>query len=191
MEHGNLHTTVFYSPGDLTAMLDIKESTLRKYANQLEKAGWHFGKNDQGHRQYNDKDVMAIRRLISTKLNTGMTLEQTANAIVPILNEEYGTVPAIQKEVTQEQYDSDITEIKELLTMQTRVIEELTKRLEERDTYIEKRLNDRDSVLLESIRTLQKQKEEENNEVRKLIAATIEEKESYQNKSWIQRLFGK
>jgi len=198
------YSKVYYSPSDLIAMLAIKESTLRKYAYQLERAGWSFGKNDQGHRQYSDKDIMAIRRLISAKVNTSMTLEQAANELVPILKGEGIAVPVTANQTQSDQHNGDmaalskrIDEQTELINKQTEFIKLLSERLEERDTYIQKkfeeqdkRLMDRDNRLMEGIRMLQEQREEQN-ESMKLIAAATNKLEEQKKQGFIARLFGR
>jgi predicted transcriptional regulator len=45
-------------PNDVCALLNIKESTLRKYALILKDAGYQFHVNDKGQRGYFNKDVI-------------------------------------------------------------------------------------------------------------------------------------
>jgi biotin operon repressor len=45
-----------YSSSDVAATLKIQESTLRKYCLILEKIGYEFLKNENGHRAFFDAD---------------------------------------------------------------------------------------------------------------------------------------
>lgn len=71
----------YHSPDEVTKMLKIKESTLRKYARLLEQSGYEIQKNAQGQRFYSDSDVMALRKFMTFKESGGMTLESSAGAV--------------------------------------------------------------------------------------------------------------
>ena len=204
MSDGQNYTQVFYSPSDLIAMLDLKESTLRKYAYDLEKAGWKFGKNELGHRQYNEKDIQAIRRLIAAKKNTSMTFEQAAKELVSMLKSEELAVPAKNNGPANDQ-QNEIAELKELINKQTEVIKVLSERLTEKDQYIQnyiqerfeeqdKRLSERDTMLLERLEMIEERKREQAESI-KYIAAAKEELEeelaAQKKKGFIARLFGR
>ncbi|MFD6726048.1 MerR family transcriptional regulator, partial [Streptomyces sp. NPDC060131] len=60
---------ILYSPGEVSDTLKVKDSTLRKYCGILENAGYSFSKNNRGHRQYTDKDVMTFKKLIAATKN--------------------------------------------------------------------------------------------------------------------------
>lgn len=201
MSHEEDSIKVFYSPGDITAMLKLKESTLRKYAYQLERAGWKFGKNDQGHRQYTEKDVMAIRRLITSKENTSMTLEQAAIELVSMLKGESISVPATNEGIQNKDYSNDIAELKDLINKQTEVIRALSERLTERDQYIQRKfeeqdekLSNRDMLLLERLDMIEERKQEEAEAIKQIAAAKEElekELDTQKKKGLIARLFGR
>ncbi|HFF3743016.1 DUF3967 domain-containing protein [Bacillus cereus] len=72
----------FYSPRDVARQLGIQSSTLRKYADVLEKEGYTFMKNERGHRKYRDSDVMVFRKVINLKNDTDITLENATKQIV-------------------------------------------------------------------------------------------------------------
>lgn len=81
-EGAKTESSIAYNASDVAALLGLKQSTLRKYANVLQKAGYTFHRNEQGHRGYFDKDVMVIRRLMETKQHPDMTLEKAAEAVM-------------------------------------------------------------------------------------------------------------
>jgi DNA-binding transcriptional MerR regulator len=188
---------VYYSPGDLCAMLNIKESTLRKYAVQLEKVGWKYAKNSNGHRQYTDTDIAAIRRIIQAKDKSDITLEKAAKQVVSMLKGEYISVPATMDKGIEERYINAIKELKETVQKQTEFIKVLADRLEERDKFIQQQLAkqeersiNRDKKFIEAIKGMQEQKKD-NDETRKLIVATQEKIEAQQKKGFLARLLGR
>ncbi|EOP20093.1 hypothetical protein IIS_06029 [Bacillus cereus VD131] len=71
-----------YSPSEVAEQLGIQSSTLRKYADVLEKEGYTFIKNERGHRKYSESDVMVLRKVINLKNDTDTTLENAAKQIV-------------------------------------------------------------------------------------------------------------
>ncbi|RAS78207.1 MerR family transcriptional regulator [Priestia endophytica] len=188
---------VYYSPSDLCAMLDIRESTLRKYAVQLEKVGWKFAKNSNGHRQYTDTDIAAIRRVIQAKDKSDITIEKASKQVVSILKGKSASVPATMELEIEERYSDDIKELKETVQKQTEFIKLLADRLEERDKFIQQRLAkqeeqllNRDNKLLETMRAIHEQKKEQDETLR-LIAATQEEMEAQKKKGFFARLLGR
>ena len=66
---------VVYGNSDIAGVLQIQESTLRKYCLLLEKSGYEFFKNEHGHRAFFDNDVIVLRKMISLKNDADMTLE--------------------------------------------------------------------------------------------------------------------
>ena len=52
-----------YSTKDIANMVDIAESTVRKYAQALEKAGYRFRKTENGSRIYTDNDVFVFKEV--------------------------------------------------------------------------------------------------------------------------------
>lgn len=72
----------FYSPSEVAEQLGIQSSTLRKYADVLEKEGYTFIKNERGHRKYRESDVMVFRKAINLKNDTDMKLENAIKQIV-------------------------------------------------------------------------------------------------------------
>lgn len=80
--------TEIYSPSDVQKMLEIDASTLRKYATLLEGHGYHVHRNNRGHREYFSKDVHTFRKLMEFSKHDGMTMEQSAEAVLKWVSEE-------------------------------------------------------------------------------------------------------
>lgn len=62
--------------------LSIAESTVRKYAQQLEHAGYTFKKDVNGARIFTEKDFKIFTDLIKYKSKPGISLEMAANISV-------------------------------------------------------------------------------------------------------------
>src|SRR5699024_12782168 len=73
----------FYSPNDVSTILQIKPATLRKYSSLLEKYGYKIERNTQNHRYYQDKDIITLRNIVSGS-NSGDTLEETIKNVVQL-----------------------------------------------------------------------------------------------------------
>ncbi|MGR3779166.1 DUF3967 domain-containing protein [Bacillus paramycoides] len=148
----------FYSPGDVAEQLSIQSSTLRKYADVLEKEGYTFIKNERGHRKYRESDVMVFRKVINLKNDTDMTLENATKQIVS-WHQGVEVLPLERHEVERyEEPDFNATTLQTMIQDQKGVIEkqndllqELTRRLTEQD----QRFAQRESELLSAIQTIQ------------------------------------
>ncbi|MEH7277432.1 DUF3967 domain-containing protein [Bacillus toyonensis] len=146
-----------YSPGDVAEQLGIQSSTLRKYADVLEKEGYIFIKNERGHRKYRESDVMVFRKVINLKNDTDMTLENATKQIVS-WNQGVEVLPLDRHEIERyEESDFNATALQTMLQDQNEVIkkqnellQELNKRLVEQDL----RFAQRESELLSAIQTI-------------------------------------
>ncbi|EJS47166.1 hypothetical protein ICG_05345 [Bacillus cereus BAG1X1-3] len=142
----------------MAEQLNIQSSTLRKYADVLEKEGYTFIKNERGHRKYRESDVMVFRKVINLKNDTDMTLENATKQIVS-WHQGVEVLPLERHEVERyEEPDFNATTLQTMLQDQNEVIEkqnellqELSKRLIEQD----QRFAQRESELLSAIQTIQ------------------------------------
>ncbi|MCU5707539.1 MerR family transcriptional regulator, partial [Bacillus wiedmannii] len=147
-----------YSPGDVAEQLGIQSSTLRKYADVLEKEGYTFIKNERGHRKYRESDVMVFRKVINLKNDTDMTLENATKQIVS-WHQGVEVLPLERHEVERyEEPDFNATPLqamiqdqKEVIEKQNYLLQELNKRLAEQD----QRFAQRESELLSAIQSIQ------------------------------------
>ncbi|MGI2791057.1 DUF3967 domain-containing protein [Bacillus cytotoxicus] len=147
-----------YSPGDVAEQLGIQPSTLRKYADVLEKEGYTFIKNERGHRKYRESDVIVFRKIINLKNDTDMTLENATKQIVS-WHQGVEVLPLERHEVERyEEPDFNATTLQTMLQDQNEVIkkqnellQELSKRLIEQD----RRFAQRESELLSAIQMIQ------------------------------------
>lgn len=142
----------------MAEQLGIQSSTLRKYADVLEKEGYTFIKSERGHRKYRESDVMVFRKVINLKNDTDMTLENATKQIVS-WHQGVEVLPLERHEIERyEEPDFNATTLQKMLQDQNEVIEkqnellqELNKRLVEQD----QRFAQRESELLSAIQTIQ------------------------------------
>ncbi|KAA1803418.1 hypothetical protein FXB61_005899 [Bacillus cereus] len=147
-----------YSPSDVAEQLGIQSSTLRKYADVLEKEGYTFIKNERGHRKYRESDVIVFRKVINLKSDTDMTLENATKQIVSWY-QGVEVLPLERHEVKRyEEPDFNATSLqvmiqeqKEVIEKQNELFQELTKRLTEQD----QRFAQRESELISAIQSIQ------------------------------------
>ncbi|MED0963276.1 DUF3967 domain-containing protein [Bacillus paramycoides] len=147
-----------YSPGDVANQLGIQSSTLRKYADVLEKEGYTFIKNERGHRKYREIDVMVFRKVINLKNDTDMTLENATKQVVA-WHQGVEVMPLERHEIERyEEPDFNATMLqtmiqdqKEVIEKQNELLQELSKRLAEQD----QRFTQRESELLGAIQSIQ------------------------------------
>lgn len=161
-----------YSPEEAAKLLKVKQPTLRKYSIMLEQQGYKIERNSQNHRYYLDKDIITLRRVITGK-DSGVTLQEAINNVVNI--DKNNTYP----NVINNGDAHNNSDIMELLQKQNELIKGLTERLDQQQEYIEKRLTERDRLLMDSLNEIRESKKQ-------LAAAAEEEK-----KGFFARLFTK
>lgn len=146
-----------YSPSDVAEQLGIQSSTLRKYADVLEKEGYTFIKNERGHRKYRESDVMVLRKVIYLKNDTDMTLENATKQIVS-WHQGVEVLPLERHEVERyEEPDFNATPLQTMIQEQKVVIEkqnELLQELTKRLTAQDQRFAQRESELLNAIQSI-------------------------------------
>lgn len=173
--------STIYSPSDVAAQLNIKQSTLRKYSILLEEHGYIFHKNDKSHRAYYDGDVMAVRKLIDFKNNANMTLDEAAKAVVSWSKGEI----VLQEVASQnERHAVTLADLQASQKKQTNLIENLIKhhaRMEEKRQQTIEELKKENRQLREEILRAMSEMQASNQE----IASAL------QKKSFLDRLFGK
>ena len=70
-----------YSETQIATIVDVKPSTLRKYASLLEEEGYIFEKDGHGRRLYNAMDLKAFEMLIAQSNNGAMSLNDSARTV--------------------------------------------------------------------------------------------------------------
>ncbi|MGN7943241.1 DUF3967 domain-containing protein [Virgibacillus sp. 6R] len=177
-----------YSTKDIANITDIAESTVRKYAQLLEKQGYIFNRNISGNRIFNEQDIKVF-----LEFKMFPKSDNSVDDIASIIATKYIARPDTNgsgvSDNTQANQPSerdmlvDLVKKVDILTdmneKQNKFNEELLKRLEQQQKYIDSKLNERDKILLESLRQSQ--------ETQRLLAATAEEKK----KPWWTKILKK
>lgn len=176
-----------YSTKDIAHIVDIATPTIRKYAQLLEKSGYTFMRNDQGHRIFTDRHILLFREMKHLSKQGTVPVERIADMITTkerqsekaknkeaIQGVSEVATPLEEKEESKSigQYDERyevllkklekldmIDDIQKKLDEQVEFNKLLMNQLEKQQRYIEERLEDRDERLIESFRQLQEQRQ--------------------------------
>lgn len=128
-----------YSPAEAASLLKIKTATLRKYSLLLETYGYNIERNSKKHRYYRDKDIITIRNVI-TGSDSGVTLEESVKNVVYLEGDnDESNVINNGKETNY----NDIKELKKMILKQNDLIYNLTKKLDDQQTYINQKVDKR------------------------------------------------
>lgn len=134
---------------DVAAHFEIHTSTVRKYCDFLEKAGYSFHKNEYGHRGFFDEDLMVFRKLIELKAT--MSLENASKSAIAWKNQEDVSEVATKKEQYSTRYIDLLDEFKAFKKEQDSFNRELLKQLQKQQDHIDNRLKERDKNLMDAI----------------------------------------
>lgn len=178
-----------YVPKDIALLLEVKESTLRKYCQTLETHGYIFLKNDRGHRAFFDKDVVTLRQYVDLVQKNKMSMDSAAKVVVAmdssndLLHSDNDNTKKLSitndKDVmitNGNNHDKDYVTKEELRD----IIEGLTKTIQQQNEYLNKRLEERDRTLMATLREIQ--------DTKKQIAVSSEQKSK--TWQWLRRMFG-
>jgi len=175
------NTSKEYSTKEISHMTDIAESTIRKYALLLERAGWLFLRNENGYRVFTEKDIFIFNEFKNLS-KKNLQVDDIAKIIASKHKNAMAEAVTERQENLDVQGVSPVTLEKLLEKMdmllqeneiQKQFNQELLRRLDQQSRYIEESLEKRDQHLLASIREVQEIK---------LLAAAAEEKK----KKWFE-----
>lgn len=160
MSEGTERTQAVYGSSDIADVLQVQESTLRKYCLLLEKSGYEFLKNELGHRAFFDDDVIVLKKMISLKNDADMTLEEAVKSVIAWKNGNDIAVSDTEEKRYIARYNDLLEEFKTFQEQQMNFNKELIQEIRHQREYIENRLEQRDRLLLQSMReTLEVRKE--------------------------------
>lgn len=131
---------------EISEILGVKAVTVRKYAGELEKAGYSVSKSESGHREYSEEDATAFRHMKALCEQSGMTVELAAKVVASKHNQAHESVaPVVVSDDIKmlEQYDERYKEALEIIKQlndynreQAEQMERLTKRMDEQSANI-------------------------------------------------------
>jgi len=182
MENGMEIDEKAYTSSEVAAMLDIGVTTVRKYAQHLEKAGHDFFKTKSNARLFVENDLMALRYLKGLREKSNITVEQAAAIVQEKFQKDKKQTTPLNNTSKANEENEQYNELKQLLYKQNQLLEGLIKRLDDQQDNINDRLNERDRMLMHSIN--------ERLEAQKLIAAAQEE-QTVDKQSFFSKVFKK
>ncbi len=127
---------IVYSASEVYKRLGIRDSSLRKYMEVLQRKGFVVKEDKRGRREYSEGDIIVIERLVELSKHGGMTLEKAAKMIAQqiekvdpslIKEEPEGTslTPFHIQEQLQQQYSVMAQEMNQgMLEMEKRLSEQ-------------------------------------------------------------------
>ncbi|PGE05109.1 helix-turn-helix domain-containing protein [Bacillus pseudomycoides] len=90
---------------DIAKTFGIAESTVRKYAQSLEKAGYVFRKNENNTRIFTDIDELTFRDLIQARKEAGVNLDMAASVAVIRRQKQKSPIQSVQPLINKESKD--------------------------------------------------------------------------------------
>jgi DNA-binding transcriptional MerR regulator len=175
-----MQKTSFFTPKEIANMLNIGDSTLRKWCISLEEHGYFFSRTDNKRRMFFDKDIIVLKHLRELVQVQNLSLENAAKVVTTKYKQDKEEASEQQNSENDERsLESDTQKIMDKLEQLEAFNKTLLDTVAKQQEYIEERLNkqeermeNRDSMLLESIRETQ--------ETKRLM---LEAKEEQKNKS--------
>lgn len=137
-----------YNSSDVAVTLKIQESTLRKYCLILEKSGYEFLKNENGHRAFFDADSIVLKKFIELKNGSDMTLEQAAKSVVAWKKGTDITERDTEDSRYIARYNDLLEDFKDFKENQENFNKELLNQLQKQQEYISDKLEERDQKLM-------------------------------------------
>lgn len=175
-----------FSTKDVAGLLDMGVTTVRKYAQYLEKAGYEFAKTKNNARIFDEDDIKKIEHLKELRENPAMTVEHATNIVMGKMKDNIVAIsstppaqPPLKKEKPIE--SDDLNELKSLITNQNELLSTLIEKLDHQEKVINEWLHERDKDLMRTIT--------EKLETQRLIAASVEDDTN--KKSFFDKLLRK
>lgn len=147
----------------MAALLQIGDSTVRKWCRVLEAQGYRFIRDDQDRRAFTDHDAIAMRFFKELTQDKGVALESAAKAVVSRFSREAAQVVAPSVTAVSERYEGAMTRLLDHVERQEEFNKALLQELADQRRYIEDSLTRRDELLMQRLR--------ESLEERKALAA--------------------
>ncbi|WP_179212609.1 DUF3967 domain-containing protein [Priestia aryabhattai] len=190
MNEGGTTEKAYWSK-EISDLLGVAGSTMRKWCLALEEQGYTFLRGANNSRVFYDKDILLLRRLKVLMQENKMALDIAVKFVLSGVEDDKRTEGVHEENAVHSDVPVDIANNEERVLL-NQVIEKLDKmeefnrtlvsQIERQNKYIEEQLHKRDEHIMTALR--------ESIETKKLIAAS-QEAQKEENKSFWQRLFGK
>lgn len=136
-----------YAPREMAVILDIGDSTLRKWCIALEKNGYIFIRNEQNSRIYVERDIVVLRHFQNLLSVYNMNIKDAANLVADRFKDEAsesrtGIVPIDSEEEEHRDFlqsNEVLNKLLDHIKQQEEFNQELLKRLDQQQKEITKR----------------------------------------------------
>jgi DNA-binding transcriptional MerR regulator len=140
----------YYTPKELKLLLDIADSSLRKWCLALEEQGYLFDRTDNNKRIFTDNDLIVLKHFRNLVQVQFMSLQNAAVLIAMKYKEEKGTASEQQHTDNDERslpdpmevFGEQIGQLLDHIQKQDEFNKELLGRLDEQQKYIEQTLSE-------------------------------------------------
>jgi hypothetical protein len=154
-----LENDTYISPKEMTDVLNIGDSTLRKWCIALEEQHYFFSRTDNKRRLFTDRDRIVLKKFRDLVQVQNMSMQNAAIIVAAKYKDDAFEQTNNENAVTNIRSDASfLTEMKQEMEQLKDLNRELLKRIEERDKYIDERMNKRDSLIMESLNELKETK---------------------------------
>lgn len=186
-----MYKTAAYSPKEIAGMLNIGDSTLRKWCIALEEHGYIFTRTDNKRRMFFDKDIIVLKHLRELIQVQNLSLENASKVVTTKYKQDEEQPSAHRNGNNDDRsLESDTQKILNRLEQLEEFNKTLLDTIDKQQKYIEERLDKqeermekRDSMLMESLREAQ--------ETKRLMIEAKEEAEKKKPRKGIMSWFQK
>jgi len=180
---GNMHNDIdktqkTYFTSEVSKMLGMAATTIRKYSQSLESNGYSFikgkGTGTRQARLFTDKDVTVLRYLKEIREETNITVERATGIVIErfgkgttqdtLSNNELKISDLERYSIQHDKLESTVKKQTELILKQNELILNLTERLEQQEKYIDTQIEER---LNKQIKQVEAPKEKNNKPTQK------------------------
>lgn len=175
--------TMIYKPAEVMEMLDLKESTYKKYILELEKAGYVVPK-DGRNRYFTQENIDALEQFIELLKYDGITIAQASKKIAEMYGSEVMTEEPKGYDVmslVNEAVSTALEHQQKLFNEQMQqLLQQQEQKMIERENVRDQKALERDKLLMQSLK--------ETLEVKKMLQDAKEEAAATttQQKPWYQ-----
>jgi hypothetical protein len=175
-----------YWSREVAAILQIGDSTLRKWCGVLEVHGYRFIRDEHSRRAFTEHDALALRFFKELTQDKGVALESAAKEAVARFNRDVGQHIATSDTIVPDRSESATAVVLQQLLEHANRQEEFNKgllqELADQRRYIEDSLTRRDALLMQHLReSLDAQKA--------LAAAAAEQAAAAEARKWWKKEF--
>ncbi|MCP3033434.1 DUF3967 domain-containing protein [Halobacillus sp. A1] len=162
-----------YTPGEMARVLNVGDSTLRKWCIAVEKEGYFFSRTENKRRVFYENERLLLHSLRELVQVQFISIDNAAKIVASKYNQtpfeqvdSDNNVPALRPDSEQvqrmmsfiEEQQEHIQRQESYIQRQENFNKELLERLGEQHERIEERLKERDRTLMETLNELQEQK---------------------------------